>query len=307
MKKVIYLIVLMIFKFECSEAQTKIILLVNKQETFSNNSKSNTLIKFIFDKRNRIISKTKTVDNKPVNEQFFSYQNNMLTKVVEVEGKNKTTSTYAYNSNGRIKREVSIFLGTEKIIKDYSYDGNVVCQTESMYRKEKLVHKIVEYNEYSSMNKISKKYVINENNDTIFNNMFFYDAKGNLIREKNLKTEKRYEYIYDNNDSLTQVKNYINGILNKKYLYTYENFKQEIVVTDSIGNILNEKYFMYYPHGGLAKSIFRNGSSSNITYYNANGGIKTQEVYFEDKVYSIAKYEYVNPHNLPLPQHIEDD
>ncbi len=162
-----------------------------------------TEIKYSYDDKGRIISITSTVraieefNNSITEEHLYSYENDMLQKMVRVKnGKDSTDILFSTDENGNITLEKDTKNGT----KFYYYYDNQNRLTDIVQANEFIKNLKPDYMfEYNSQGQITQMTAVEEGSNNYFIWKYNYE-NGLRLREKCFTNEKRlmgrieYEY-----------------------------------------------------------------------------------------------------------------
>lgn len=184
---------------------------------------------------------------------------------------------------------------TSKIDFHFDRKGKLIKQID--YYKN---GNIITHFSYNKIGFISEEFSINDDSTSNSKNIYEYDSNGNLVKYKSFSEGKlMFEKLmfYDKKNNLTETK-YINHPSGKisieKYFQNYDENFEEIITVDSVRNEKSTLFRFYDKKGNLIRTNFSSKvyNSTSKMEYDKNGNITKMQVFRDEELTLIKKYEY---------------
>lgn len=241
----------------------------------------------------------RNTDN-PERELIYSYdaEGNLLSKVLETDGKKKPLLKVTYTDNPKTKEETNFSYDGEKV---YKYIVYLEYLEDTLINLKKInngwhgvpSHSLVDFIYNDKKQKISEVATTLEG-DTISQMLFNYDDKGRLRRKYRLDREgvitQDLRYVYNENDEIISVQGFNpKGELTSRTNYIFENGQIINYKTYYSGNLTLQVDRMYDEKGNFIYDSYKN---ERFTYNDKNLPVRMEKKDKKGKIEDLEKYSY---------------
>ena len=244
--------------------------------------------------------------NRDVGTFEYNDNNELIYECVNYNYGNGYKYRYLYDNNG------NKILHSEFDIKDnlteltiYTYDANNNLISRCMFDgNHNLVSRYDYVYEYDDRGNIIKEYT-QASTDTYLEHKVTYDKKGNQIITPSCKVESKtiiaYTiYSYDENNILTEEKEYVNNILKKHLSYYTDGYKTKREV-----NLYNETGVLYYTEKYNNRGdVVEEWELTSIIPYNKNRKYE-YEYDSHNNIIKVIQYDYKDNEESPIVSYVE--
>lgn len=199
------------------------------------------------------------------NKAIFNYYKDTHTLAFYKEFRVGEATHNYYDKKGNIRKKESYFNGELESEINWTYDENnrMLNEERIAYWKSEPKENIQTEYIYNSENQLSER---NRYREKIFldKTLWFYDEKGNILREINYSVDNQYfttQYIYDSDNKLIEKRQFSNDKLinTVDFSSTYESLAQDNLNRERTANFYKDKTTKEFDSkGNWIKSKFLN-------------------------------------------------